>query len=112
MPRRAGVPCKWFGCPKIVPSGYCEEHKEKGNRQDDAYRPQSQDRGYDAKWKRYRKRYLREHPLCVECGRAAVTVDHIIPVTGPDDPLFWPETNHQSLCIADHNRKTVRESRL
>jgi len=41
--------------------------------------------------------------------RAAVIVDHIFPVAGPGDPLFWPSWNHQGLCIACHNRKTAKE---
>jgi 5-methylcytosine-specific restriction protein A len=60
--------------------------------------------------------YLAEHPLCVECERegraeAATDVDHIVPVTGPDDPLFWEESNHAALCHSCHSRKTARENR-
>ncbi|MDA8123447.1 MAG: HNH endonuclease signature motif containing protein [Deltaproteobacteria bacterium] len=66
-------------------------------------------RGYDSRWANYRASYLRQHPLCVRCQRPATMVDHIIPVTGPDDPLFWPETNHQSLCRDDHAAKTAED---
>lgn len=41
----------------------------------------------------------------------ATEVDHIIPVTGPDDPLFWEESNHQPLTHECHSRKTMAELR-
>jgi len=52
----------------------------------------------------------------VECEQEvvlepAVIVDHIVPVQGPDDPLFWPETNHQSLCFSHHEKKKAREKK-
>jgi hypothetical protein len=37
-------------------------------------------------------------------------VDHIIPVTGRDDMLFFDPIDHQSLCDACHARKTRSES--
>lgn len=36
-------------------------------------------------------------------------VDHIIPVTGPDDPRFYDQANHQYLCDRCHNAKRNRE---
>src|SRR5689334_13815678 len=44
--------------------------------------------GYDYKWSCYSKRYRRENPLCVKCGRVGQLVDHIKPVHSQDDPLF------------------------
>jgi 5-methylcytosine-specific restriction protein A len=76
------------------------------------------DRGYNARWRRYSTEYRNRNPLCVECmKRGKLTpviggmgcVDHIVPVTGPDDPLFWDESNHQSLCHTCHSRKTTTE---
>ncbi len=81
-------------------------------------RPHSAARGYTYRWKRYRLWFLRQHPLC-QCGpeccpdgctKASSDVDHIQPVTGPDDPLFWDETNHQALWHDCHSRKTAREN--
>jgi 5-methylcytosine-specific restriction protein A len=71
-------------------------------------------RGYNSRWSRYSIRYRRLHPFCTECQRQGILkqadcVDHIIPVNGPDDPLFWDENNHQSLCISCHSEKTARE---
>jgi 5-methylcytosine-specific restriction endonuclease McrA len=36
-------------------------------------------------------------------------LDHIHPVTGPDDPAFYDPANHQSLCHACHSAKTMSE---
>lgn len=55
--------------------------------------------------------YLSKKPLCAHCLEKgiytpAVVVDHIIPIDGGNDVLFWPEWNHQPLCQACHNQKT------
>lgn len=39
-------------------------------------------------------------------------VDHILPVSGRDDPLFWDVSNHQPLCHACHSQKTAKENNL
>ena len=67
-------------------------------------------RGYNRDWRRESKRFLRNNPLCVECGRQgivvpAVVVDHIIPHKG-DMAKFWDMDNWQGLCAECHNRKT------
>lgn len=66
-------------------------------------------RGYDAKWRRERARYLAENPLCVMClamepshVEAATVVDHKIPHMG-DKELFWNRNNWQSLCKPHHD---------
>lgn len=70
--------------------------------------------GYSNRWLRYSKARLRANPFCVRCVReghpsfASVT-DHIKPHAGEQDPLFWDQTNHQSLCQHHHNRKTATE---
>lgn len=62
---------------------------------------------------RRNRRFLREHPLCVECERqdrvaAAQQVDHVVPLHlgGADD-----ESNLQGLCCECHERKTKNEAR-
>jgi 5-methylcytosine-specific restriction protein A len=70
-------------------------------------------RGYDARWRKARTRFLAAHPLCTECHAlgiicAAQVVDHVRPHKG-DQALFWDETNWQSLCTAHHSAKTARE---
>lgn len=64
-------------------------------------------RGYGAAWRRARKWFLAQHPLCVMCqaqGRvsAATVVDHIRPHRG-DQVLFWDRDNWQALCATCHN---------
>lgn len=58
-----------------------------------------------------RKRYFREHPLCVHCQaeglvRRATELDHIIPLFkgGADD-----ESNVQGLCVEHHLAKTRKD---
>lgn len=75
----------------------------------------TKERGYDADWKRLRKRFAREHPLCEHCrseGRTAPGehVDHRIPIAQRPD-LRLDESNLQHLCAVHHGRKTVREQR-
>ena len=111
MPRKPKKPCKHPGCPRLTEGDYCEEHlplhaKERGS---------ASSRGYNAKWKRARVRYLKAHPLCVRCQLAgilvkATVVDHIKPHRG-DVELFWDESNWQSLCKSCHDRKTMKEDR-
>lgn len=64
-------------------------------------------RGYDRRWRKYRRWFLRGNPLCVRCGAAATDVDHIVEIAGQGDPLFWNESNHQALCHRCHSKKTM-----
>lgn len=115
MPRRPARPCRALGCPALVDGGgYCPTHKRDEARRYDAERGTAHERGYTARWRRARARYLWEHPLCVECEREgrvepARDVDHIIPVSGPNDPLFWDESNWQGLCHSHHSTKTAKQ---
>lgn len=111
MATRPGTLCAHPMCGVIVPYGtkYCDKHKTE-HRTD---RKSSGARGYDSKWQRARKKYLRLHPLCCMCkeeGRitTATVVDHIKPHRG-DQKLFWDESNWQPLCKPCHDRKTWRE---
>lgn len=118
MPQRPKRPCAHSGCPNLVqpPERYCAAHTCAGSHAYDKYRGSAASRGYDAPWRRYTKRYLKAHPLCVACQAQGVVtasseVDHIVSVTGPDDPRFWDPSNHQALCKSCHSRKTARENR-
>lgn len=115
MAYRLPTPCRHHGCPELTLEPYCAKHKGEAHRWQDEQRGSSTERGYDGKWRKARRRWLAEHPLCAECDRhgrvtAANTVDHIIPHRG-DRKLFWRRSNWQSLCAACHNRKTAREMR-
>lgn len=111
MPLIPNHPCAHPGCPYLVPHGvkYCKKHTAVHKGED---RLRAAERGYDAKWRRARKRFLRKHPLCEEClrqdppvYREATVVDHIKPHRG-DYALFWDESNWQALCKKCHDRKT------
>lgn len=111
MPSKPKHPCKYPMCPALVPAGqtYCNEHRNL-----DGYRrSNASERGYNSRWRRLSKLYLKKHPLCVKClekGRyeTATVVDHIVPHRG-DTKLFWDEKNWQALCKACHDVKTGRE---
>lgn len=113
MPSAALVSCKAPRCAALVKAGdrYCEAHRKEGMKADDGYRPAAHLRGYDSRWSRYRSRYLRRHPLCSTCNRPANVVDHIRPVSGPEDPGFYDEENHQPLCTRCHAVKTAADKR-
>ena len=108
MPRSPKRPCRYPGCPNLCESGtYCPEHSAESP---DRLRGSATERGYDAKWRRARKRFLRSHPLCANCLSQGVltpatVVDHIVPHRG-DRALFWDENNWQPLCKSCHDRKT------
>jgi 5-methylcytosine-specific restriction protein A len=90
-----------------------------------------QARGYDAKWDHYSRAFKRQYPRCGDrpigaqvtsdsrCAAQSPRVlnglrlitDHIVPVTGPTDPRFYDETNHQTLCESCHSAKRQREAR-
>ena len=70
---------------------------------------------YDWGWRKYSKKYRKEHPLCEceECKQRVVAlpsdvVDHIIPHKG-DKTLFWDENNHQAMAKTCHDKKTASE---
>lgn len=108
MPFKPKVPCKHPGCAALVPSGtkYCEAHRPLHSEEiRSAYR-----RGYDARWRKASKAFLRANPLCVRCvaeGKyvKATVVDHVISHRG-DERLFWDQGNWQAMCKQCHDRKT------
>ena len=113
MPSSPMVPCSHPGCPNLVPPGrkFCEKHKPLHPEENRS--PSS--RGYGNRWRKARKIYLDQHPLCVMClkeGRyvKATDVDHIKAHRG-DPKLFWDQRNWQSLCHSHHSRKTNTEDR-
>lgn len=113
MPTRPRTPCKYPGCPNLVAYGkkYCEEHTAFQQ----AERKNAEQRGYDRRWQKARKAFLKRHPWCVRCkarGRLvpATVVDHIKPHRG-DARLFWDEANWQPLCKRCHDHKTMTEDR-
>lgn len=114
MPYAAPRPCLSPGCRVAAEFGssYCAAHKRKpAPRPRDDRRASAQDRGYDARWQRFRLWFLAKHPVCAHCSRPATDVDHITPHSGPRDPLFWDQDNLQPLCHSCHSRKTAADVR-
>lgn len=113
MPMKAPRIC---GCGHRVAAGLrcpCEA-KQAADRKArfDQKRPNSSQRGYNGTWDLRKTEYLVKNPVCVKCGAAANTVDHIIPHKG-DMGLFWDiKHNWQSLCGRCHNSGKQREERL
>ena len=92
-------PCCHPGCPKLTEGRYCEEHEalHRGERKS------SSGRGYNSKWQRARKRFLKEHPLCCKCEEEgkyvrATVVDHIKPHRG--DPILFSLTPKGTIAKA------------
>lgn len=111
MALAAKRPCTYMGCSALVNSGRCDKHKHVETKRHDERRGTAAQRGYDARWQRYRKQYLHENPWCCMCNDnglivPAIIVDHRMPVSGPNDPLFWDTNNHQGLCDDCHRHKT------
>lgn len=104
-------PCRKPGCSELVSTDKpCAKHPTKHY----LYRDPVHKQGYTYRWYKYAKRYLAQHPLCVECTKhdrieAAEAVDHSTPVLNSEDPYFWDPSNHQALCKSCHSRKTLRD---
>lgn len=112
MPLKPPHGCAEPGCPELVRhSPRCAAHTRSERRVSDRRRGSSASRGYGLEWRALRLRFLRLHPLCVECARSGLTVaatdvDHIVARSrGGSDH----HTNLQGLCHACHSRKTSRE---
>lgn len=86
-------------CGALSDEKRCETHRVDT-------RPPARVRGYDAAWRRIRRRFLRSHPVCATegCNRPATHVDHI-DGRGPRGDNR-PE-NLQGLCHSCHSRKTA-----
>lgn len=109
MPSKPLRPCKQIGCKNLSKNTYCEIHTKNY----DIQRGNSAERGYDAKWRKYRIVYLTKNPFCIKClekgfHTLATVVDHIVPHKG-NMMLFWNPNNHQSLCKRCHDTKTATE---
>lgn len=118
-------------CRRLIPitAGLCGACGQARQQAQDARRGSSAGRGYDARWRRFRRAFAaRVPPICgnrlgpdgqvlrVEVtgrhpGRLvpATDLDHIERVSGPGDPRFLDETAVQWLCHGCHSEKTMRE---
>ena len=106
MPTRPLKACRHSGCPNLTGGRYCAEHAKEHQR------PSAGKRGYDGRWRKRSKLFLKARPLCESCLEQneltpATVVDHIIPHRG-EPALMWSESNWQPLCKRCHDRKTGR----
>ncbi|KXG42866.1 HNH endonuclease [Tepidibacillus decaturensis] len=105
MPNRPLKPCSYPGCTNLTRERYCEKHKKQEQKRYDEHRGTAAQRGYDWRWQRYSKYFLKqpENAFCKlqfpGCTRLAQCVDHIDPPDGQNDPRFWDTNNHQAACI-------------
>jgi 5-methylcytosine-specific restriction enzyme A len=107
-------PCARPGCPDLVDSGYCDHHQQR-----DRYRGNSNARGYDAAWRRFRSWYIRAFvapdPRCQDCGGmfdaakgwSDVELHHVEKVADRPDLKLTP-SNIRHLCKACHTARTGR----
>jgi hypothetical protein len=129
-----------MGCPNDART--CPEHGKKATqRTADRWRGSAASRGYDRHWQTFVEQYRQEQfrlnvdraGLCgsrlptapltqdSDCARLKRTAygriaDHIIPITGKDDPRRLDPSNIQLLCDGQtgfgcHDRKRQREAR-
>lgn len=118
MPVRPPSLCAQPGCPKLVTTGKCQEHKTQGMRYRDSKRGSGYQRGWTSEWAAFRKKYLTEHPLC-ECPECealpvwrrdiATEIDHI-DGTGRNGPRAYDPTNLMAMSKRHHSQKTYREN--
>jgi len=116
MPIKPFRPCNQMGCPELIRDGrYCERHKKEKQKQIDDRRGSSRERGYDGRWQKYSKWFLRQpqNVFCKirlpGCNNLAQCVDHVDPPDGPNDPRFWDTSNHQAACIRCNSVKGHRK---
>lgn len=109
MTKRALRPCAGSPlCPELVAGLYCPAHA----RAKEAERGSSHARGYDAEWHKTRAAYLRDHPVCENCGADEETSGHPLEVDhidglGPHGPRGHDPANLQTLCRSCHQTKTA-----
>lgn len=116
MPQRLKKPCAQPGCPILTHERYCPQHKKAESKRYNRQRGTAAQRGYDGRWQRYTKWFLRQpgNQICKlrldgGCKLVAQCVDHIDPPSGPKDPKFWDPANHQSACIHCNSVKGRRK---
>lgn len=99
--------CNVPECPTLTDTPRCAEHTKAAEQR----RGSAHARGYDAKWRRTRRRYLASHPLCSEpdCKAPATDVDHIDGL-GPNGPHGHDPANLRAFCHRHHSQRTARDS--
>lgn len=115
MPWKARPPCAVPNCPGLAEPGrrHCAKHASVGARERADARARYTERkgtvaerGYGARWRRFRMMVLRDRPVCEDCGTAPSKDLHHVQKradAGPDC-----EDNVLALCHSCHSRRTAR----
>jgi len=109
---RIKKPCPQPGCGELVESGRCPAHQAQPEqaetrRRFDAWRGSARQRGYDARWERFRAYFIARHPACHDCERLATEVHHIQRLAARPD-LKLVESNCMALCKRCHSTRTAK----
>jgi 5-methylcytosine-specific restriction protein A len=107
MPKRARRMCPHCQQAYTPPTCPC---RRTANQQHDIRRGTARERGYDTRWEKARKAFLKSNPVCrikgPKCKTIATVVDHIRPHRR-NKTLFWDRSNWQPACEPCHNAKTA-----
>lgn len=91
-------------CGALSPEARCPAHRYRDRR------PSAAKRGYDARWRATRARFLRWHPTCeyAGCVEPATEVHHVDGL-GPKGPRGHDDGNLAALCSHHHKLVTSRQ---
>lgn len=100
--------CNADHCPRrAIRRGLCDEHaRQQGHAKSRRRGFNAHRAGYDARWERTRRAYLRRHLLCERCTTAPSVDVHHIDRRGPAGPRGHDETNLEALCHPCHAAQT------
>lgn len=92
-PRKPRKSCSFRGCPKLTEGSDCEKHQKQVDSEYNKTNIPFKHLYNTSRWKKLRKQFLQENPLCVECKvkggiKAETVVDHIEAHKG-NEGLFW-----------------------
>lgn len=112
MPHKPRTPCRFSGCSELTHSRYCKKHQSTVDKHYNKYQrdPETFKR-YGTRWRKIRKKYMSQNPLCILCERMgkltpAEEVHHIKPLSNGGT---HNENNLMSLCKSCHSKITAAE---
>ena len=104
MPNKPLKPCSRPGCPNLVSSGLCDDHKRQSNRDYDRGRKDDPGRRLiqSGRWRKIRSRKLSINPLCERCEGNRRLVVAVMVHHKDRNQLNNRDNNLESLCNACH----------
>lgn len=104
LPNPAKRECSQVGCHDLVDKGRCTAHAVRVE-----YRQTARQRGYDARWEKFRKWFLSkpENCVCKDCERVASVHVHHIKKLRDYPKLKCVESNCMGLCGVCHAVRTA-----